>query len=117
MVLFSRRLAAPKPHVVVLGKWTSVKWQAGDDEGKPVDVKIRPLYVDGRTKEFTLGPTHDVTDRAFVVQRMFRLNDSLPQDAGPAGGVGNGAGGCWPIASPARCSRLRCRSLIPTIRQ
>jgi len=84
MVLFSRRLAAPKPHVVVLGKWTSVKWQAGDDEGKPVDVKIRPLYVDGRTKEFTLGPTHDVTDRAFVVQRMFRLNDSLPQDAGPA---------------------------------
>jgi len=85
MVLFSRTgLAAPKPHVVALGKWTSVKWQAGDDEGKPVDVRIRPLYVDGRTKEFTLGPTHDVTDHAFVVQRMFRLNDSLPQDAGPA---------------------------------
>ncbi len=84
MVLFSRTgLAAPKPHVVALGKWTSVKWQAGDDEGKPVDVKIRPLYVDGRTKEFTLGPTHDVTDHAFVVQRMFRLTDSLPQDAGP----------------------------------
>ena len=85
IVLFSRAgLAAPKPHMVAFGKWTSVKWQAGDDEGKPVDVKVRPLYVHGRTKEFTLGPTHDVTERAFVVQRMFRLNDSLPQDAGPA---------------------------------
>jgi len=85
MVVFSNAgLAAPKPHVVALGKWISVKWRAADDEGNPVDVKIRPLYVDGRTKEFTLGPTHDVTDRAFVVRRMFRLNDSLLQDAGPA---------------------------------
>src|SRR5205823_1297807 len=25
----------------------------------------------------------DVTERTFVVQRMFRLNDSLPQDSGP----------------------------------
>ena len=74
----------PKPHGVAFGKWTSVKWQAGDDEGKPVDVKIRPLYLDGRTKEFRLGPTHEVTERAFVVQRIFRWNDSLPRDAGPA---------------------------------
>ena len=74
MVLFSRAgLAAPKPHVVALGKWTSVKWPAGDDEGKPADVKVRPLYVEGRTKEFTLGPTHEVTERTLVVQRMFRL--------------------------------------------
>ncbi len=75
--------AAPKQHVVSLGKWTSVKWLAEDSEGKAVDVKIRPLYVDGRTKEFTLGPAHDVTERVFAVQRMFRLNDALPSESGP----------------------------------
>jgi hypothetical protein len=53
-------------------------------EGKPVDIKIRPLYVDGRTKEFTVGLAHDVTEKTFVVQRIFRLNDSLPQENGPA---------------------------------
>src|SRR5437867_269789 len=75
-------LAAPKQHVVALGKWITIKWQA-DDQSKPVEVKIRPLYVDGRTKELTLGPAHDVTERVFVVQRMFRLNDSLPAESGP----------------------------------
>src|SRR5438045_1362157 len=75
--------AAPKQHVVVLGKWTAIKWLPEDNESKPVDLRIRPLYVDGRTREFTLGPAHDVTERAFVVQRMFRLNDSLPAESGP----------------------------------
>ncbi len=75
--------AAPKQHVVALGKWTSIKWLAEDDEGKATDLRIRPLYVDGRTREFTVGPAHDVTERAFVVQRMFRLNDSLPTEIGP----------------------------------
>jgi len=74
--------AAPKLHVVALGKWASIKWLAEDDETKAVDLRIRPLYVDGRTREFTVGPAHDVTDRAFVVQRMFRLNDSLPAESG-----------------------------------
>jgi len=55
-----------------------------DDESKPLDVKVRPLYVDARSKEFTVGPEHDVTERTFAVQRMFRLSNSLPQEAGPA---------------------------------
>ena len=79
----SSLLAASKPHVVVLGKWTTVKLQA-DDDNSAMDVKIRPPFVDGKTKEFTLGSAHDVTERIFVVQRMFRLNDSLPQESGPA---------------------------------
>jgi len=84
LILFhSLAFAAPKQHVVALGKWTSIKWSQ-DDEGKPLDVKVRPLYVDARAKEFTVGPAHDVTERTFVVQRIFRLNDSLPQDSGPA---------------------------------
>jgi hypothetical protein len=45
-------------------------------------VKVRPLLVDGRVKEYTLGLAHEVTERQFVVQRAFRLNDSLPEDSG-----------------------------------
>jgi hypothetical protein len=75
--------AAPKPHVVALGRWTSISWREQDSESKPIQLKIRPLYVDGRTKEFTIGASHDVTERTFVVQRIYRLNDSLPQQTGP----------------------------------
>jgi len=75
--------AAPKPHVVALGRWTTISWRAQDGESKPIQLKIRPLYVDGRTKEFTIGASHDVTERTFVVQRIYRLNDSLPQQSGP----------------------------------
>ena len=82
-ILASSLLAASKPHVVVLGKWTTVKLQA-DDDNSGMDVKVRPLFVDGKTKEFTLGAAHEITERIFVVQRMFRLNDSLPQESGSA---------------------------------
>lgn len=75
--------AAPKPHVVALGRWTTISWRDQDIAGKPLQLKIRPLYVDGRTKEFTTGMAHDVTERTFVVQRIYRLNDSLPQQSGP----------------------------------
>ncbi len=46
--------------------------------------RIRPLFVDTRLKEYTTGMPHEVTDHLFVVQRMFRLNDSLPDEAGGA---------------------------------
>jgi hypothetical protein len=72
-------ICVPKPHVVGFGKWTPAKWYAGP-QAKPVDVKIRALYVDTRLKEFTVGLPHEVTDRLFVVRRMFRLNDSLPTE-------------------------------------
>jgi hypothetical protein len=74
--------AASKPHVVVFGKWTTIRCQA-DDADETMDVKVRALYVDGKTKEFTVGPPHDVTEHIFVVQRMFRVNVSLPQESGP----------------------------------
>jgi hypothetical protein len=75
-------IAASKPHVVVFGKWTSIKWQALDDSTAQ-NLKIRSLLVDGKIKEFTIGSAHDVTDLTFVVQRVFRVNDSLPQESGP----------------------------------
>ena len=76
-------LAASKPHVVAFGKWATVKWMVGDDEHTALELKVRSLLVDGQAKEFTTGLPHDVTDHTFVVQRVFRLNDSLSQEAAP----------------------------------
>ena len=74
--------AVPKPHVIAFGKWTLVQWFPGSDETKPQAVKVRALLIDGRMREFVLGPTHEVTERLFVVRRAFRVNDSLPTDSG-----------------------------------
>ena len=75
-------LAVVKPHVISFGKWTTVKWLAGPIENRTLDLKVRALYVDTRLKEYTTGAPHEVTDRLFVVQRVFRLNDSLPDEGG-----------------------------------
>jgi hypothetical protein len=75
--------AAPKVHVVTFGKWTTVQRPGATEDGKPVSCKVRALAVDGRVKEYTLGATHEVTDRLFVVQRAFRINDSLPDETTP----------------------------------
>jgi|SRR6266850_3214819 len=71
--------AIPKTHVITFGKWMSVKWP--DATGKKLlDLKVRPLYVDARLKEYTTGLTHDLTDRLFAVRRVFRVNDALPEE-------------------------------------
>jgi hypothetical protein len=76
---------APKPHAITFGKWATVQWfaGAGGADEKPLALKVRPLLVDTRVKELTLGAVHDVTDRLFVVRRAFRVNDSLPEDSIP----------------------------------
>ena len=74
--------AIAKSHVVGFGRWITAQNQS-DDNSSRFELKIRPLLVDGKTKEFTTGLAHEVTDRTFVVQRIFRVNDSLPQDTGP----------------------------------
>jgi hypothetical protein len=48
-----------------------------------MSIRIRALVIDGRVKEYLVGTPHDVTDRLFVVRRMFRVNDSLPEDSAP----------------------------------
>src|SRR5215471_17682714 len=70
----------PKPHVISFGKISSVKWMVGAGETQAVDLKVRPLLVDTRLKEYTTGPPHDVTDRLFAIRRVFRLNDNLPDE-------------------------------------
>ena len=75
-------VAATKPHVIVFGKWSSVPWPAGSGDHRPSTLKIRPLIVDGRIREYVAGSPHEITDRLFVVRRAFRINDSLPDDQG-----------------------------------
>ncbi len=72
--------SASKPHVVFLGKPQPAKIFLGRDESQSVSITVRPLYVDTKLKDYTIGDAHDVTDRQFVVQRAFRINDSLPGD-------------------------------------
>ena len=78
---------ASKPHAVALG---AVRKEPYSVEGDPAgarkdetELKVRPLVVDGKVKEWTTGEAHDVTDRSFTVRRAVRLNDSLPSDRAP----------------------------------
>jgi hypothetical protein len=73
--------AAAKIHVISFGKWTSVQWLTGSGDDKPLTIKVRPLVIDGQVKEYVLGAPHEVTERLFVVRRVFRVNDSLPDEA------------------------------------
>jgi len=70
--------ATPRQHTVVLGPWHSAS--VITETGKAVPVKLRKLLVDEKFKEHTAGPSHDVSDRLFVVRKAAQLNDSLPQD-------------------------------------
>jgi len=74
----------PRVHLVALGGAKKVPYsKEGDPAGAlpgDKDLKIRPLIVDGRVKEWTTGEPHDVTDRSFAVRRALRINDALPTD-------------------------------------
>ena len=71
-------LAAPKPHTILLGPWRSAELRTDSGEKQPI--KVRDLVIDGKTRDHTTGPVHEVTDRFFVVRRAIRLNDSLPHE-------------------------------------
>jgi len=80
--------AAQKIHVIAFGKSISVPWLAeATDIQKGVQnvvtIKVRPLIVDGRIKEYVLGAPHEITDRVFTIRRAFRVNDALPDDSNP----------------------------------
>lgn len=71
--------AASKPHSITFGKWTAAKWPNATGQ-KLFDLKVRPLFVDARLKEYTTGNPHELTDRLFVVRRAYRINDALPPE-------------------------------------
>ena len=81
LIALTTLAAAPKTHVVTFGKVITVKWFVGPEEREPRDLKVRPLYIDGKQKEFTVGPPHEITERLLVIRRAFRINDSLPSES------------------------------------
>ncbi len=77
----------PKVHVVALGAVRRVPFTPADvtpDEKneETTTLKVRPLVVDERQREWTMGEIHEVTDRSFVVRRVMRVNDELPGAGG-----------------------------------
>ena len=75
----------PTLHAVVLGSVRRVPYTPADitpDEKNEdsTTLKVRPLIVDERQREWTMGEIHEVTDRTFAVRRVMRLNDALPSD-------------------------------------
>jgi len=75
--------AVTKPHVITFGKWVSAKWPNATGQ-KLLELKVRPLFVDARLKEYTTGIPHELTDRLFAVRRVFRMNDALPTETAGA---------------------------------
>ncbi len=83
--LLSAFAATPKIHTVTLGSIRKVPYTPPDAAHAPSSaeallLKVRPLMVDGRQREWTTGDTHDVTDRSFTIRRALRINDALPAD-------------------------------------
>jgi hypothetical protein len=79
-ITWTTSAAIPKPHVINFGRWTSAKWPNATGK-KLLDLKVRALFVDTRLKEYTTGNPHELTDRLFVVRRVFRVNDALPAES------------------------------------
>jgi hypothetical protein len=84
LIAVSPSPAATKPHTVFLGSGKNVPYSAiGDPAGALAtekQLRVRPLMVDDKLREWTTGESHAITDRSFVVRRALRLNDSLPGD-------------------------------------
>ena len=78
LLLAGNSLAAPRTHTVSLGRWRAVEVRS--DSGETQQVKVRELIIDGRTREYITGATHEITDRQFVVRRAYRINDALPEE-------------------------------------
>jgi hypothetical protein len=72
----------PRPHAVTLGPIRKVPYTPpdADVQDKSEDsttLKVRPLFVDGAQREWTVGEMHEVTDRSFAIRRVMRVNDAL----------------------------------------
>ena len=77
----------PKIHTVGLGAskrvtaLPSTTAEVAEADSETLTLRVRPLIVDDKLKEWTTGEAHDVTDRTFAVRRAVRINDELPGEA------------------------------------
>jgi hypothetical protein len=76
--------AKAKVHTVNFGPVKKVPYSAAGDPagntGDEKELRIRPLLVDDKVKEWTTGESHDITDRSVAVRRALKVNDALPTD-------------------------------------
>ncbi|MFC6645637.1 hypothetical protein ACFQBQ_08590 [Granulicella cerasi] len=77
---------AVKVHTVALGAAKRVPYTppeaTPDTKGEDsTSLKVRPLIVDGKVREWTVGDMHEITDRTFVIRRVLHVNDALPGEA------------------------------------
>lgn len=84
-ILLPPEVRAAKMHFVTLGTYRKVPYtppeataDTKDEEARTL--KIRPLIVDDKPREWTVGELHEVTDRTFVIRRAIHINDSLPNE-------------------------------------
>jgi hypothetical protein len=82
-LLFPATVFAAKMHVVSLGAVRKVPYTPPEAtpenrSEEATTLRIRPLLVDEKVREWTVGDSHEVTDRTFVIRRAFRINDALP---------------------------------------
>jgi len=77
--------AAPRSHSVVLGPARKAVYSPATSAPAATTpgavLRVRPLMIDGRLREWTTGDSHDVTDRSFAIRRAVRVNDSLPGES------------------------------------
>jgi hypothetical protein len=94
--------AAPRKHIVILGATRKVAYSKADDPAGAApgetELKVRALMVDGVLKEWTTGEAHDVTDRSFVVRRVIKINDALPEENASTGDKTAAGEKCAPSA-------------------
>ena len=78
--------AKPKVHTVSLGSAKRVPYSSITDPSGALpsekELRVRPLVIDEKIKDWTTGDSHSITDRSFAVRRAIRLNDALPGDKG-----------------------------------
>ena len=83
----SKPAKPPRTHSVTLGAVKHVPFVAADvsKEEKSDEagtLRVRPLFVDTRQKDWTTGDLHEITERTFAVQRVMHVNDTLPNEHG-----------------------------------
>lgn len=77
----------PKVHTVGLGAMRKVAYTPAfsTPDSKDEDsttLKVRPLIVDDKLKEWTVGEQHNISERTFAVRRVLHINDTLPTESG-----------------------------------
>lgn len=80
--------ATPKTHTVALGSARRVSYTQPDATPEAqmdltTTIKVRPLLIDGRQRDWTTGNIHEITDRTFAVRRALRVNDALATETSP----------------------------------